>query len=115
MDNSENLRKYLQDLPKIINQPRFISGGENFDPLYEFDEYSLPPIACYTCGKTVSKDHDLIVNSILHGFRIQYILDALGYTKYCCRRTIFTSAITSKIIDYYENLYDQYVNMASNE
>lgn len=115
MDKEGNLRNFLESLPPISNQPSFISSSESIDPLYQYGEYSMLPIRCYTCGKVISSDTEVVVNSILHGFKIQHILDALGYERYCCRRTIFTNAFITKVIDYYEDLYNQYVNIASNQ
>lgn len=115
MDKQENLRNYLESLPKIKNLPPFLISVEDIEPQYQYGENSLLPVSCFTCGKIISRDTDVLTNSILHGFQIQYIMDALGYNKYCCRRTIFTSAYISKILDYYENFYNQYVNMASNQ
>lgn len=115
MENQENLRNFLQNLPAIKNQPSILSSSEDIEPLYQYGEYSLLPIKCYTCGKSISQDTDVIINSILHGYRIEYIMDALGYQRYCCRRTIFTSAIITRVIDYYENLYNEYLNMATNQ
>lgn len=110
MDTEVNLRNFLENLPEITNKPVFEGN-----PLYQTGEYSLIPVRCFTCAKIISSDQDVIINSILHGYKIQHILDALGYSRICCRRTIFTSAIISNIIDYYENLYEQYVNMSSNQ
>jgi len=110
MEKQENLRIFLQNLPEIKNKPSFVGN-----PLYGTGEYSLLPVRCFTCGKELSSDQELIINCILHGYKIQYILDALGYKRICCRRTIFTSALISNIIDYYEDLYNQYVSMASNQ
>jgi len=116
MDKQENLRNYLESLPKIKNLPPFLISKEDIEPLYQYGEYSLLPVRCYTCGNVnISLDTDILTNSILHGFQIQYIMDALGYSRYCCRRTIFSSAYITKIIDYYEKLYNQYINMATNQ
>ena len=113
MDQKTELRNILQDLLVIKNQPSFILSDETTDPLYQINEYSLLPVRCFTCGKLVSQDTDVITNSILHGYKIEHIMSALGYTRECCRRTIFTSAYVTRFIDYYESLYNEYINMIS--
>ncbi|MBD3387571.1 MAG: DNA-directed RNA polymerase subunit N [Candidatus Altiarchaeales archaeon] len=54
------------------------------------------PVRCFSCGKPVGKDWDEYVERSGKGEDPKEVLDALGYTRYCCRRMFITH---SEIID----------------
>jgi len=127
LDNLSQL--YLGKNPKIIQFlstiqiikiiPRFdmvfSNGDKPDDPsirnyLYDVGEFSFTSVRCTNCGKLIN-DSDLIIQLILNGYKIEYILSLLGYERPCCRNTIFSSPYIHRYIDYYENIYETYLNM----
>jgi DNA-directed RNA polymerase subunit N len=47
------------------------------------------PIRCFTCGKVIA-DKFKIYKERIKTESTQYVLDSLGFNRYCCRRMFIT-------------------------
>lgn len=117
--SNQKIKQFLSMIKIIKIIPRFDMVFENADKpdepnirnnLYDVGEFSMTSVRCTNCGKLLL-DTDLIIQLILNGYKIEYILSLLGYDRLCCRNTIFSSPFIHRYIDYYENIYETYLNM----
>ncbi|MEZ0319783.1 MAG: DNA-directed RNA polymerase subunit N [Pyrobaculum sp.] len=46
------------------------------------------PIRCFTCGKPLAHLYATFKRRVLSGEHPGEVLDSLGVTRYCCRRTL---------------------------
>ncbi len=51
----------------------------------------LPPVRCFTCGAPLGHLWEEYKRRVEAGEDPASVLDDLGVTRYCCRRTLFTS------------------------
>lgn len=50
----------------------------------------IVPIRCFSCGKMVSDVFEEYVKRVREKESPEKVLNDLGITRYCCRRTIFS-------------------------
>ncbi len=50
------------------------------------------PVRCFSCGKVVGQQYEEFKAKVAQGEKPEKVLDDLGITRYCCRRTIFAQA-----------------------
>ncbi len=53
----------------------------------------LPPVRCFTCGAPLGHLWPKYARRVKAGDDPGRVLDELGVTRYCCRRTLFTTVI----------------------
>lgn len=46
------------------------------------------PVRCYTCGKVIGHYWETFKSRVEKGEDPEVVLDDLGLTRYCCRRTL---------------------------
>lgn len=64
----------------------------------------LPPVRCFTCGAPIGHLWEEFSKRVAEGEDPQKVLEDLGVKRYCCRRTLFTSAVYIEEIAKY-NVY----------
>ncbi|MCX8195959.1 MAG: DNA-directed RNA polymerase subunit N [Acidilobaceae archaeon] len=52
----------------------------------------LPPVRCFTCGAPLGHLWDQFKARLEAGESVGKALDELGVKRYCCRRTLYTTA-----------------------
>jgi len=52
----------------------------------------LIPVRCFTCGKVVGSFYEDYKKRLERGENPKNALDALGLTRYCCRKMLITHA-----------------------
>ncbi len=55
------------------------------------DGRMLPPIRCFTCGAPLGHLWEEFKERVERGEDPEKVLDDLGVTRYCCRRTLYTA------------------------
>lgn len=50
----------------------------------------IVPVRCFSCGKLVSDVFEEYAKRVQAKENPEKVLDELGITRYCCRRTIFS-------------------------
>lgn len=113
--SNQKIKDFLSTIKVVKTVPRFDQIFENDKDvkniLYEQGEFSfISTVRCTNCGKLIV-DSDLIIQMILNGYKFELILSLLGYTRMCCRNTIFSSPYMQRYIDYYNNIYEKYLNL----
>ncbi|MCV0372253.1 MAG: DNA-directed RNA polymerase subunit N [Nitrosopumilales archaeon CG15_BIG_FIL_POST_REV_8_21_14_020_37_12] len=74
----------------------------------------LIPVRCFTCGNLIADKHDNYQNKVRAGEDPAKVLDALGITRYCCRRMLLTSLETiQQIIPFYEAIQRRHQEVQS--
>lgn len=74
----------------------------------------LIPVRCFTCGNLIADKHDNYQNKVRSGEDPAKVLDALGITRYCCRRMLLTSLETiQQIIPFYEAIQRRHQEVQS--
>ncbi|MEM0365538.1 MAG: DNA-directed RNA polymerase subunit N [Acidilobaceae archaeon] len=51
----------------------------------------LPPVRCFTCGAPIGHLWEEFKSRVSRGEDAGKVLDSLGVTRYCCRRTLTTT------------------------
>jgi DNA-directed RNA polymerase subunit N len=46
------------------------------------------PVRCFTCGRVVASDWEVLLERTRRGEHPKAVLDALGIERYCCRRML---------------------------
>lgn len=50
------------------------------------------PVRCFTCGKIVANKYEKYKEKVKSGISSKQVLEELGFTRYCCKRMLFTHA-----------------------
>jgi len=109
------VKEFLKSVPFIETVPIFdqVSSSETVkNILFDIGEFSILYVRCTSCGKVLG-DSGLIIQLILNGYKMEHVLTLLGYTRYCCRNVIISSPHIHRYVDYYENMYEKYLNMSN--
>ncbi len=62
----------------------------------------IVPVRCFSCGKVVGEEYEEYLKRVQKGEEPEKALDALGMTRYCCRRTVFSHVDLLKEIMQYK-------------
>ncbi|MGB9135229.1 MAG: DNA-directed RNA polymerase subunit N [Candidatus Bathyarchaeia archaeon] len=61
------------------------------------------PVRCFTCGKLVGDKWEDFARRVKEGEDAGKVLDALGVSRYCCRRMLLCHVeVIDEIIKFYE-------------
>lgn len=74
----------------------------------------LVPVRCFTCGNLIADRHEDYQGRIKTGESPDKALDAVGISRYCCRRMMLTSMETiQQIIPFYEAIHRRNLEIQS--
>jgi DNA-directed RNA polymerase subunit N len=63
----------------------------------------LVPVRCFTCGNLIADKFEDYQTKVKSGENPAKVLDALGVSRYCCRRMLLTTVETiQQVIPFYE-------------
>ncbi|MCO5559319.1 hypothetical protein L7F22_012916 [Adiantum nelumboides] len=64
------------------------------------------PVRCFTCGKVIGRLWDIYLDYLQSGYSEANALDALGLSRYCCRRMIMSHVdLIERLLQY--NFHDR--------
>lgn len=52
----------------------------------------IVPVRCFSCGNAVGDYYEEFKKRVSEGESPEKVLDDLGLTRYCCRKTLLTSS-----------------------
>ena len=58
----------------------------------------LPPIRCPSCGKPLGHLWEEYEKRVKSGEKPEKVLNELGITRYCCRRTMISTVVVFPIV-----------------
>ena len=74
----------------------------------------LVPVRCFTCGNLIADKFEDYQSKVKSGENPGKVLDALGISRYCCRRMLLTTVETiQQVIPFYEAIQRRHQEVQS--
>ena len=58
-----------------------------------YDDFSMLPVRCYTCGKPLHRPGQLYRDFLARGYTPEEALNSIGLLRYCCRTRIINPIV----------------------